>query len=79
MIEMIIVPDGWPCTLEACRPGFFVFDNRLCFKSEYTNDNGHLEAFCESGEAFWGGAKTHQERDALRVHPVIYKWQEVEE
>ena len=44
---------------------FFEFKGSFGLKSEY----GPLEAFCDSGEAFWGGAKTTDERRALLVQP----------
>jgi hypothetical protein len=37
-------PDGWKCTLEECLPGFFVYDDILCFKGEYS------KSFNEAGE-----------------------------
>ncbi len=57
-------------TLADCPPGLFLFVDCLGFKSEYHSD-GRVEAFVvSSGEYFWGGAKTHEEREALMVHPV---------
>lgn len=53
-------------SLSECRPGLFLFEKCLGFKSEYGND-----AFVvSSGEYFWGGAKSREDRDALRVVPV---------
>lgn len=40
--------------------GLFVYENTLCFKDEY-NDSYIIS----SGEAFWGGTKTKDERDNL--------------
>ena len=73
MKRLIIEPNGWPCFLEECPPGFFMFQDSLCFKSEYGD-----EQFCESGEMFWGGTKTKEERAKLIVQPCINKWQEHE-
>jgi hypothetical protein len=74
MKQLVIVPDGWPCTLAECRPGFFVSKESLCLKSEYgTND-----AYVESGEYFAGGAATKEERALLIVQPVKAVWEEVE-
>jgi hypothetical protein len=59
MIRRLIVPDGWPCTLEECRPGMFVtldLPDLICFKSEYTTVgkpdayNSGGEYFCDNGE-----------------------------
>lgn len=72
MKKLLIEPAGWPCSLAQCPPGFFVFNERLCLKSEY----GIADAYCESGEIFWGGAKTDEERLALQVQPVTYAWKE---
>lgn len=59
------------CTLAECPPGLFLFGDCLGFKSEYRSDTGKVEAFVvDSGEYFWGGAKTSEEREALMVHPV---------
>lgn len=69
--ELHIVPSGWPCRFSVCPPGFFLFNDALCIKSEYG------EAFCETGEAFWGGAKTRAERSDVIVQPVVYVWKEV--
>lgn len=85
--------EGWrwtdePVTLAECRPGPFLHDGALGFKTEYgatiadgpVECPGHLvrfkvsnwpDAYCmDSGEFFWGGAKTHEERAKLLVHPV---------
>ena len=50
MKTLSIKPDGWPCTLLECPPGFFVYEDSLCFKTEYDQDI--VEAYCESGETF---------------------------
>ncbi|HEX7856119.1 MAG TPA: hypothetical protein VF503_20760 [Sphingobium sp.] len=72
-------------TLQACPPGLFLFNGYLGFKTEYPatvgkdNGNGEVtwtvscwpEAYVvESGEFFWGGAKTHADRATLLVSPV---------
>lgn len=54
------------CTLAECPPGLFLFGGCLGFRSEYGTD----AYVVSSGEAFWGGAKTKEERDALMVTPV---------
>jgi hypothetical protein len=62
---------GDECTLWDCPPGFFLFENSIHFKSEYSTDKGEPEAYCgNSGEFFWGGAKSHIERRALKVTPL---------
>ena len=58
-------------TLAACPPGLFVFDGHYGFKTEYSDQNGP-EAYCvASGEYFWGGAKSKEERANLVVMPAI--------
>lgn len=65
---------GYP--LRECPPGLFIFGGTLCFRSEYSttleNPRRHQpDAYVvESGEYFWGGAKTSEERSALSVFPV---------
>lgn len=46
MKTCIIEPDGWPLKLEECPPGHFIWEDNLCFKSEYENDH----AFNSAGE-----------------------------
>lgn len=73
------------CTLAECPPGPFLFNGSLGFKTEYCavlpkdvgggkvefNMSNWPEAYCmDSGEFFWGGAKTHAERAGLIVQPV---------
>ena len=59
------------CALDDCPPGLFLFGNCLGFKSEYRTEGGKAEAFVvASGEFFWGGAKSHDERAELLVTPV---------
>src|SRR5882724_12524733 len=64
-------------TLEQAKPGLFLFESQspayksLGFKSEYRTENSHIEAFVlSSGEAFWGGAKTQEERAQLPVREL---------
>lgn len=47
-----IIPDGWECLVEECRPGFFMCDGQLCFMSEYHEDNGDIIAYNSAGEFF---------------------------
>lgn len=83
MKELKIWPKGWPCTLEECPPGFFLFRDSLCLKSEYhtTTQSGesNADAYCESGEYFWGGVSATKDRNALIVQPVEAIWQEIQQ
>lgn len=74
MKRLVIQPDGWPCKFAECRPGHFLFRDYLCFRSEYGDD-----AYVESGEFFWGGVKSKEERAELIVQPVSAVWEEYEE
>lgn len=74
MKRLVIIPDGWPCRFAECRPGHFLFQDSLCLKSEYGGD-----AYIESGEAFWGGVKSKEERAELIVQPVYAMWEDFEE
>ena len=59
------------CRLDQCPPGLFIFGGCLGFKSEYRSEAGGIEAYVVvSGEFFWGGAKSHDERNLLMVTPV---------
>jgi len=67
-----IVPNGWPCKFRDCPAGLFQYGDATSFhlKTEYRVD-GFFEAFVvASGEAFWGGATTYDERDNLIVVPA---------
>jgi hypothetical protein len=77
MKMLVIKPEGWPCELRECPPGFFLFKESLCFKSEYSGTElDSDEVFCESGEMFWGGTKNFSERSLLMVQPCIAKWED---
>ncbi len=58
MIQLEIKPTNFPCTLEECPPGPFVWEREgtrlLAFKSQYRNSAGEPEAFNEAGESFCG-------------------------
>lgn len=51
--------------------GLFMYKEALCLKTEYMNRQGGVEAYVvESGDVFWGGAKSQEERNNLDVTPV---------
>lgn len=76
MRRLIMKPDGWLCTLKACRPGHFLFDDHyLGFKSEYHTDKGKIEAYNEAGEFFC----PPEPRDDFIVQPVDPVWENYEE
>ncbi len=82
MIVKTIVPVGWPCTLEECPPGPFIWFtylerpmiacDHLCFKSEYRMDwdTARVMAFNEAGEFFALGNDTQVQPVEMVVHGV---------
>lgn len=72
--NLIIRPSDWPCTLMECEPGFFTFNDSLCFKTEYSV-TGRIEAYNCAGEYFWGGVSTEKEREKLIVTPCHPEWE----
>ena len=50
---------------------FYSRDEVLCVKTEYGNNEGRIDAFIvESGEFFWGGAKSISEQRNVLVQPA---------
>lgn len=70
------------CRLDDCPPGLFLYERgdytTLGFKSEYSTEGSSMgkkliqcDAYVvSSGEYFWGGAATGDDRDALLVTPL---------
>lgn len=52
-----------------CPIGLFIKDDTLCVKTEYGND---AYIVC-SGEYFWGGTATEDERNEVMVLPISDK------
>jgi hypothetical protein len=73
MKRLVMVPDGWPCSLGESRPGFFIWQDNLCFKDEYGSAGN---SFNSAGEIFWGGVTTKEDRSRLVVQPVEPTWEE---
>lgn len=71
MKKMMLVPDGFACSIEECPPGPFAYgtgiEYSLGFKSEYKTKQGKIEAYCESGEFYCGEDK---------VIPLVVRWEE---
>lgn len=63
MKTLKIVPDNWPCSIFDCPPGFFVYKDQLCFKTEY----GDCECYNSIGETFCKDNTTE-------VQPVVTEW-----
>lgn len=49
MKRLVIKPYEFPCTLNDCEPGLFVFGGEVCMKTDYGT------YFNCVGEVFWGG------------------------
>lgn len=78
MRRLVIIPDGWDCTIDECRPGHFLHGDVLGFKSEYST---HSSATCSNGGAFnSAGEYFHTPlKGKTVVQPVSYVWEEYEE
>jgi hypothetical protein len=59
-------------TLAKCPIGLFWAGTQLCFKSEYGNNEGRIDAFIvSSGEFFWGAQpQTIDSQRAQKVVPI---------
>lgn len=85
MKRLVLNPVGWPCTLAECPPGLFLsfFGNEqgdVCLKTDYPKPGTRLsDAYCDNGDAFWGGAQTKADREALRVQPIEATWEEIDD
>ena len=80
MKTLKMVPDKWACTLEECPAGFFTADDELCLKTEYSATlnkvEGQVEAYCCTGEVFWGGTSDIAVRAKIIVQPVVAQWED---
>lgn len=80
MKALIVNPAGWEVPLEECPPGLFVFGGTLGVKSEYRDEHGDIEVYvADSGECFWGGMQTAENRNAALVTPCESKWVDIED
>lgn len=50
MKTLILEPSGWPCRYDEAPPGPFLWNDVLCFKSEYKTATGEIEGYNSSGE-----------------------------
>jgi len=84
MKRLVLIPNGWPCRLDECPPGLFVKGETVALKTEYGRIGegaGPLPRWTDayvgaSGEQFWGGAHTNEDRECLMVQPVVAEWRE---
>lgn len=58
--------------------GLFLFGDTLCLMTEYSSEGCGRHAYIvSSGEMFWGGAKSKEERANLEVTPVEVRLDEL--
>ena len=69
-MKIKIVPSGFGCKLGECPPGLFLFGDCIGFKTKYGNNEVYVVS---SGEVFWGGVSTEEERHNLIVIPCEYR------
>lgn len=56
------------------RPGAFLYDGCVCFKSEYHTRALQPDAYNEAGEYFWAGCEGDLERRlGLMVFPLEFE------
>ena len=63
-----IKPKGFPCKLRDCKPGLFLYERDVCFRSDYNEFY-----IIGSGETFWAGTASEEQRGDLTVQPMIYE------
>lgn len=74
MRTLKLVPDGFPCKLKECPPGLFLCGADVGLKTEYGAD----EAYCDSGESFWGDKNKGGETGDTIVTPLVAEWIDLE-
>lgn len=74
MKRLELKPAGFKCKLRECPPGLFLCGDEVGLKSEYRNEQGNSEAYCESGEFFWGDANKGRNADDTLVIPLTVEW-----
>ena len=76
MKRLELKPDGFPCKLSECPPGLFLCGENVGLKTEYLSEKGDPEAYCDSGECFWGDANKGGSAKDTIVQPLIAEWVE---
>jgi len=91
MRKLTLIPDGWPCDLSECPPGLFLFEDNVCFKTEYgametvgpVNVPGNeIRWTCGSRADAYNSAGEHfcvgtpESRERVMVQPLIAQWEE---
>jgi len=91
MKRLVLEPYGWPCSLGDCPPGPFLYENTVCFKTEYgamelvgpANVAGtEIRWTCGLRTDAYNSAGEHfcvghpDERDKILVQPLVAQWEE---
>ncbi len=74
MKKLDLKPSGFKCKLSECPPGLFLCGDDVGLKTEYLDDKGNPEAYCDSGEYFWGDANKGGNAKDTMVLPLIAEW-----
>jgi hypothetical protein len=87
--RLILEPAGWPVTLGRCPPGLFIKPQviiiggeppRIGVKCEHPDADGYTQAIvAATGEPWWNGATSKDERENQLVQPIVAEWEEVDE
>ena len=91
MRRLVLIPEGWPCELRECPPGLFLYQDNVCFKTEYgamepvgpRNVPGpEMRWTCWIRTAAYNGAGEHfcvehpEARERLIVQPLAWVWED---
>ena len=72
-MQYLIEPQGWPCKLKDCPPGYFIFFGRLALKlAPNKSPNDSLVAYNDGGQVFQGNLH-HSERPNILVQSVTVR------
>lgn len=63
-----------PVKLADAPVGLFFYGGKLCLKTSFIKYHGPVCIVCDTGEYFWGGKDSAEERDLLLVNPVIVEY-----
>ena len=69
----LLVADTYAHPLHSCKPGPFLHGSMLGFLSEYGDNNGRRDAYCDTGEFFWAGTTSPRDQGNIDVRAM---WEE---
>lgn len=91
MKRLVMEPVGWPCTLRECPPGFFLYEDTVCYKTEYERmepdgpvniPGDKIRWKMGTGTDAYNSAGEHfcvgtpEEREKIMVQPLEEQWEE---